>query len=388
MNAQPLISGSDLDRVLAWRADGPRRVRDSWPKRPRSPRSCRRAAHCSTCARTATLRARFAAGLIGGRISLQPSSQSAETLHDCGRLPQPRLPGRWRHRLPRPAALRFSAAAGGRPRRGRRGARHPADQLAAILFTSGSTGKPQAQPKTWGKLVANGGRRRGARAGGGRTQSSARYRCSTATVSNRRATGAARRLLVLGRQALLPAGHRRRAGRGAGAAPAGDDALPPVDAARRRIELPPTDLLLSATAPLSMALAAEAEARTGAPLLEIYGSTESGQLASRRTTAGDAWTLLPDTRIDTDGDTAYAHGAHVEGWVALSDLLETLPDGRFRLIGRHADLVNIAGRRTSLAYLNHQIAAIPGVVDAAFYLPDAAAPDGIARLTASSSPPA
>ncbi len=53
------------------------------------------------------------------------------------------------------------------------------------------------------------------------------------------------------------------------------------------IDLPAIDLLLSATAPLSLTtLAADAEARTGAPLLEIYGSTESGQLASRRTTDG------------------------------------------------------------------------------------------------------
>ena len=59
------------------------------------------------------------------------------------------------------------------------------------------------------------------------------------------------------------------------------------------IDLPPLDLLLSATAPLSTALAANAEARTGAPMLEIYGSTESGQLATRRTTEGAAWTLLP-----------------------------------------------------------------------------------------------
>ena len=41
-----------------------------------------------------------------------------------------------------------------------------------------------------------------------------------------------------------------------------------------------------------------------------------------------------------------------------------------RALGRHADLINIAGKRTSLAYLNHQINAIPGVVDAAFHLPD------------------
>ena len=48
-------------------------------------------------------------------------------------------------------------------------------------------------------------------------------------------------------------------------------------------ELPPADLIVSATAPLPPELAREAEQRFRAPLLEIYGSTESGQLATRRT---------------------------------------------------------------------------------------------------------
>jgi acyl-coenzyme A synthetase/AMP-(fatty) acid ligase len=129
-------------------------------------------------------------------------------------------------------------------------------------------------------------------------------------------------------------------------------------------------------------LATAAEARTGAPLCEIYGSTESGQLASRRTVAGAAWTLLPGVRLEQEGDIAVASGDHVEGRVALADHVERLPERRFLLHGRHADLVNIAGKRTSLAYLNHQIAAIPGVVDAAFFLPDDEADAGVTRLTA------
>jgi len=148
------------------------------------------------------------------------------------------------------------------------------------------------------------------------------------------------------------------------------------------LDLPPVDLLLSATAPLSTTLAAEAEARTGAPLLEIYGSTESGQLASRRTTDGPVWTLLPGVRLETEDDRTIACGNHVEGRVALSDLIELLPEHRFLLHGRHADLINIAGKRTSLAYLNHQLGAVPGVIDGTFFLPDEAGPDGITRLTA------
>ena len=77
-----------------------------------------------------------------------------------------------------------------------------------------------------------------------------------------------------------------------------------------------------------------------------------------------------------------ASGGHVEGEVPLGDLIELAGDGRFTLVGRHADLVNIAGKRTSLAYLNHQITAIAGVADAAFFLPDETGPDGITRLAA------
>ena len=54
---------------------------------------------------------------------------------------------------------------------------------------------------------------------------------------------------------------------------------------------------------------------------------------------------------------------------------------RFRLLGRLADMINVAGKRSSLAYLNHHLCAIPGVRDGAFFLPDADGP-GVTRLMA------
>ena len=58
--------------------------------------------------------------------------------------------------------------------------------------------------------------------------------------------------------------------------------------------------------------------------------------------------------------------------------------GRFLLHGRIADLVNIAGKRSSLAYLNHQLNSIPGVLDGAFFHCDEArtSQTGVARLAA------
>jgi acyl-coenzyme A synthetase/AMP-(fatty) acid ligase len=45
-------------------------------------------------------------------------------------------------------------------------------------------------------------------------------------------------------------------------------------------------------------------------------------------------------------------------------------------------MVNIAGKRNSLGYLDHQLTAIAGVVDGAFFVPDEDAADGVTRLMA------
>ena len=39
--------------------------------------------------------------------------------------------------------------------------------------------------------------------------------------------------------------------------------------------------------------------------------------------------------------------------------------------GRAADMINIAGKRSSLAHLDHHLRAIDGVIDGAFLMPDA-----------------
>jgi acyl-coenzyme A synthetase/AMP-(fatty) acid ligase len=54
------------------------------------------------------------------------------------------------------------------------------------------------------------------------------------------------------------------------------------------------------------------------------------------------------------------------------------------LHGRTADLVNIAGKRSSLAYLNHQLNSIRGVLDGTFFLPDEshASSTGVTRVAA------
>jgi acyl-coenzyme A synthetase/AMP-(fatty) acid ligase len=133
------------------------------------------------------------------------------------------------------------------------------------------------------------------------------------------------------------------------------------------VVLPPVDLLLSATAPLSQQLAHDTEQRFGTRLLEIYGSTETGQIAARRPTESAEWRLWPQVRLCVEGEESWAQGGHIAERTRLYDVLELTASDRFLLHGRVADLVNIAGKRSSLAYLNHQLNSIPGVLDGAFF---------------------
>jgi acyl-coenzyme A synthetase/AMP-(fatty) acid ligase len=151
------------------------------------------------------------------------------------------------------------------------------------------------------------------------------------------------------------------------------------------VALPPTDLLLSATAPLSPQLAAQAEQRFDARLVEIYGCTEAGQVAARRTTEGEVWTTLGALRLHLqdgpEGGRAWVQGGHVEQATPLADVLELVDAQRFRLLGRSNDLIHVAGKRSSLAHLDFHLNRIEGIRDGAFWLPDAAQ-DGVARLVA------
>ena len=146
--------------------------------------------------------------------------------------------------------------------------------------------------------------------------------------------------------------------------------------------VPPADLLLSATAPLSTELAAQAEAAFGARLVEIYGCTETGQIATRRSTQTEEWKLFDGVVLDERDGRHWASGGHVEQAMPLADEIRPVSRERFLLGGRSADLVNIAGKRTSLGFLNHQLLAIGGVQDGCFLMPDDSATGEIRRLAA------
>lgn len=148
------------------------------------------------------------------------------------------------------------------------------------------------------------------------------------------------------------------------------------------VDLPPIAAVLSATAPLQAELAARAEQRFGAPVLEIYGSTETGQLALRQPCRDSTWHALPGITLEArDGD-AWALADTYDAPQQLNDRIELLDATSFRLIDRKSNMINVAGKRSSLTFLNQTLLGLSGVRDGVFCLHDQGGQTGVERLAA------
>ena len=248
----------------------------------------------------------------------------------------------------------------------------PDDQLAAIVFTSGSTGEPVGNRKTWRALVE-------------RSRAAAqRFGYGEAAPAQIVGTVPPQHMYGFETTVLLPLHAPVASWCGPAFYP--DDirrALAAVPAPRVLVttplqlrhllsadpDLPAMAQIISATAPLAPEIAAAAEARWGAPVLEIFGATEVGSIASRRTTETDAWTLYPGVAVAPTGAEVVVTAPYADP-CPLSDDIDLLPGGGFRLLGRRADLIKLAGKRASLAGLNLILNAIDGVADGMFVAPD------------------
>ncbi|HEV2284949.1 MAG TPA: AMP-binding protein [Steroidobacteraceae bacterium] len=260
-----------------------------------------------------------------------------------------------------------------------------AGRRAAWVFTSGSTGAPVPHEKTFGRMIAC------------MRVEAARLELGTDRSWVLVATVPPQHMYGLEASVLLPLASGHALGAGHPFYPADIcAALAAVPRPRALIstpihlraliasglELPAIDLVVSATAPLATELAAAVEQRCGARLLEIYGSTETGSIAVRRPTVTAEWWLWPGVTLESRGEETFASGGHIDRPTRLYDLIEPTGPDRFLLHGRVAELVNIAGKRSSLGYLNHQLNSIPGVLDGAFFHGPAGEAGEIARLGA------
>jgi len=315
----------------------------------------------------------FCAAIIAGRCTLMPPSRQQQTVQqvageyvDCITLGEDSIDGveRFKIDFDRLAATASNVAI---PRISSR-------QLCAIAFTSGSTGTPTPNHKYWETL------RIGALSNVDFLMQDVTDRVSLlATVPPQHMWGLETSVLlplfcnvaVCHRTPFFPkdiadALESLPEPRMLVSSPAHLDAFFASDIAQFKI-----DKILSATAPLSADLAKNLAQRFDARVVEVFGCSEAGIFAKRNTAVEESWLLSRSFAIDVNDDGTIIRASHLPDEVVLHDIIELIGEGRFRWCGRHQDMLNIAGKRGSLADLNHRLLAIPGVVDGVIFMPSA-----------------
>ena len=247
------------------------------------------------------------------------------------------------------------------------------EHIAAIAFTSGSTGKPQPNPKTWGALVA------------GAKMAAQRFDLITspvhivATVPPQHMYGLETSILysmqngcpIYTDRPFYP-----------------DDIRSAVESTKSPVILITTPVhlracnaavnikwknikyIISATAPLRVELAQEVSKKLNARVMEIFGCTEAGAIASREPAISEIWNLYNGVTIHSDKNKTILNAVGIVENLELSDVIQIIDKQHFKLLGRDSDMINIAGKRGSLADLTLKLQSIDGIDDAVVFLPE------------------
>lgn len=266
----------------------------------------------------------------------------------------------------------------------------PAEHVVVKAFTSGSTGMPQAHLKFWRSFA------------GSTAQNALRIRESLAPVYGTTrpwivATVPPQHMYGLETSIILPllsdmAVHAARplfpADIAAALAEVPEQRVLVTTPVHMRAiaasgqQFPRTALVVSATAPLDIDLAQAIERQLDTTVLEMFGSTETCVIASRRTSSEREWHLYPSVTLVPDAEGASVNAPWFVAPMRLQDLIELQPNNRFTIYGRNADMIEVAGKRASLADLTRRLLAIPGVQDAVVFQPDATASGAVRRVAA------
>ncbi len=314
----------------------------------------------------------FCASVIAGQCTLMPPNRLDKTLQDLaqqypdsyflgdGEFADVGVDGINRH------AGRHKIAGGDIPL-------IPVDQLCAIAFTSGSTGKPSPNPKYWETLrVGSGGN-----AALLLKKTSERLNI-VATVPPQHMWGLETSILfplfsnvaISDRTPFYPrdiaeAVESLPAPRALVSSPVHLNAL-----LKSGVSMLGLERVFSATAPMSVELAQSLEKRFDTHVFEVFGCSESGILAGRHTATETLWHLSDLFELEVKPDGVLVKARHLPDEVMMQDIIEKHGENSFEWLGRHQDMLNIAGKRGSLADLNRRLLAIPGVVDGVVFKPE------------------
>ncbi|MET0331788.1 MAG: AMP-binding protein [Dyella sp.] len=383
----PLLNGIDSARVLAWRDGLPVSVAQFVAHVQQVAVRLPAAATVNLCEDRYAFLVAFCAIALRGQINLLPPSRAPRAIDEVmaahpgcyalgeqalqpaplGYLQLPDLDVQTSfHEMPMPTI--------------------PAAQTVAIAYTSGSTGVPKANAKSWRNFHAS---------NAGNLRMLQRHVASAFAIV---ATVPPQHIFGLETSVLLPLLGTCSVHTGRPFFPAEVvAALAQVPAPRvlvttpvhlrallaAQLPLPPLAAVLSATAPLTHELAVQAQAQFACEVLEVFGSTETCAFASRRSACEEDWQLYDAVSLQPRPDGTLIEAPQLDAPAELADIV-SLHDGgrRFRLHGRHADLLEIAGKRASLNDLSRRLLAIPGVRDGVVFQLDEADAGGVRRIAA------
>ena len=247
------------------------------------------------------------------------------------------------------------------------------EQLVAMVFTSGTSGSPKPNEKSWGQLFENAKRVKE------RFQLNSKQQHSlVATVPPQHMFGFETTIIY-----PLVSGIAIHAGR----------PFYPLDVRQSlaetpsprilvtiplhlkaclsiKEEWPDMDFVISATATMPLKVATDAEKILRTQVLEIYGCSEVGAIATRQMTLDSNWRLLKNFYITTLDEQSMLSSPGYHQRIALPDYLDVLDECYFKLIGRNSDLIKIGGKRGSLSNLTSKLRSIEGVKDGIFLMPN------------------
>ncbi|MDF3625129.1 AMP-binding protein [Brytella acorum] len=256
-----------------------------------------------------------------------------------------------------------------------------ADTQVAIVFTSGSTGEPVGHAKSWGGLVTRGVARRAL------LDPDPEPACLVGTVPPYHLYGfeavviqcLATRVTAMTGPGRYPADWRHQLRQTPTPGILVTTPLQLGSLVRSGLALPPIRRVVSASAPLDTEQAMAAETVLATEVTEIYGTTETGSVATRRTLDGPRWELCEGVAlaIDARGATVTAPGMAAQ---LLPDVVERDGERGLRLMGRIGDLVKFGGKRASMAGLNAALLGIEGVRDGVFLRPESNIREAATRM--------
>ena len=136
------------------------------------------------------------------------------------------------------------------------------------------------------------------------------------------------------------------------------------------LEYSKLDTVLCATSPLTTELAHQVEQRFNAQLREVYGCSEIGSMAVRKTAQDNIWERFDAIHFKQQEDSLIvASTNYISATAVLGDFIEELDNTHFILKGRTDDMIDIAGKRGSLNEINKILLSFNELIDGIVFFP-------------------